>query len=179
MPGGIRRNSLVWPGGSAVAYSPAAQVTQGTHPAACGLLPDVFIGIDAPDFNLGLEIKLRRSGIRTVHYVSPTVWAWRQRRVRKIGGPPTWFLCLFPFEPVFTRTMESAAYVGHPMADQIRRTRPGRRASDWALTRPRHVALLPGSRGSEVSRLAEPMIEAARTLDPRRTRPAICRRHGE
>jgi len=131
------------------------------------LRPDVFIGIDAPDFNLGLEIQLRRAGIRTVHYVSPTVWAWRRKRVRKIGRAADLVLCLFPFEPAFYEGHGvAAAYVGHPMADQIDADRDPAAARglldlDPAATT---VALLPGSRVSEVSRLARPMIEAARLL---------------
>ena len=135
------------------------------------LSPDVFIGIDAPDFNLGLEIKLRKKGIRTIHYVSPAVWAWRQWRIRKIRRAADLVLCLFPFEPVFFKDHGvPATYVGHPMADQISpdsdpasaRTHLG---LDPAATT---VALLPGSRIGEVSRLAEPMIEAARVLVSRR-----------
>jgi len=131
------------------------------------LSPDVFIGIDAPDFNLGLEIKLRKKGIRTVHYVSPTVWAWRQKRVQKIGRAADLVLCLFPFEPAFYQEHGVAAtYVGHPLADQVTpdddpasaRIRLG---LDPAATT---IALLPGSRSGEVSRLAQPMIEAARKL---------------
>ena len=142
------------------------------HKRLLTLSPDVFIGIDAPDFNLGLEIKLRQKGIRTVHYVSPTVWAWRPGRVRKIGRATDLVLCLFPFEPVFFKDHGvPATYVGHPMADQVSpdnepasaRTRLG---LDPAATT---IALLPGSRIGEVSRLAEPMIEAARTLASRRT----------
>jgi lipid-A-disaccharide synthase len=135
------------------------------------LQPDVYVGIDAPDFNLGLEIKLRRAGIRTVHYVSPTVWAWRKKRVRKIGRAADLVLCLFPFEPGFYEGHGVAArYVGHPMADQIDAdTDPA--AARVALGLDPEVttiALLPGSRVSEVSRLAEPMIEAVRLLLGRR-----------
>ncbi len=131
------------------------------------LKPDVFIGIDAPDFNLGLETVLRRNGICTVHYVSPTVWAWREKRVRKIARAADLVLCLFPFEPVFYRGHGvPAAYVGHPMADQISvgddpvtaRQRLG------ISTQGIHIALLPGSRAGEVLKLAEPMIGAARIL---------------
>jgi lipid-A-disaccharide synthase len=141
------------------------------HRRLLALSPDVFIGIDAPDFNLGLEIKLRRKGIRTVHYVSPTVWAWRQKRVRKIGRAANLVLCLFPFEPDFYKNHGvPATYVGHPLADRISpdsgpsyaRARLG---LDPAVTT---IALLPGSRIGEVSRLAEPMIEAARLLASRR-----------
>jgi lipid-A-disaccharide synthase len=132
--------------------------------------PDVFIGIDAPDFNLGLEIKLRRAGIRTAHYVSPTVWAWREKRVRKINRAADLVLCLFPFEPDFYQDHDvPATYVGHPLADQIEsdhdpvaaRSRLG--MDPDAVT----VSMLPGSRHSEVSRLAEPMIGAARILSSR------------
>ena len=129
--------------------------------------PDVFIGIDAPDFNLGLEIKLRKLGIKTVHYVSPTVWAWRQRRVRKIGRAADLVLCLFPFEPEFYKSHGvQAAYVGHPMADQIEPDNAPAAARVRLQLDPSAptVALLPGSRVGEVSRLAEPMIEAARML---------------
>jgi len=132
-----------------------------------GLKPDVFIGIDAPDFNLGLEAVLRRKGIRTVHYVSPTVWAWRENRVRKIARAADLVLCLFPFEPVFYQGHGvSAVYVGHPMADQISMDHdPVKARQDLGInTEGIHLALLPGSRIGEVSKLAEPMIEAARIL---------------
>jgi len=129
--------------------------------------PDVFIGIDAPDFNLGLEAELKHAGIRTVHYVSPTVWAWREKRVKKIARAADLVLCLFPFEPGFYQGHGvSAVYVGHPMADQI----PGNNDSATARSRlgieaaGELVALLPGSRVSEVSKLAAPMIEATRII---------------
>lgn len=134
------------------------------------LSPDVFIGIDAPDFNLGLELRLRRSGIRTIHYVSPTVWAWRERRVRKISRAADLVLCLFPFEPDFYRDHGiTAAYVGHPMADQISPDNDPVPARERLNLNPakRTISLLPGSRGSEVSRLAGPMIQAARQLAAR------------
>ena len=132
------------------------------------LSPDVFIGIDAPDFNLGLEIKLRRRGIRTIHYVSPTVWAWRQGRVKKIARAADLVLCLFPFEPKFYETHGvPARYVGHPLADAVSPD------PDPAAARARlgmnpdttTVALLPGSRMAEVARLADPMIGAYRMLE--------------
>ena len=131
------------------------------------LKPDVLIGIDAPDFNLGLEIKARRAGIRTVHYVSPTIWAWREKRVRKIARAADLVLCLFPFEPRFYADHKVAAtYVGHPLADQIvpDYNPQAARARLGLETGRITVSLLPGSRHSEVSRLAEPMIESARIL---------------
>ena len=136
--------------------------------------PDVFVGIDAPDFNLGLEIKLRRAGIRTAQYVSPTVWAWRQGRVRKIRRAADLVMCLFPFEPGFYgRHDVAAAYVGHPMADQIEcDDNPGAAREALGLDPgSTTVALLPGSRASEVGLLAGPMIEAAALLRARR--PAL------
>ncbi|MGK2926122.1 MAG: lipid-A-disaccharide synthase [Lysobacterales bacterium] len=139
------------------------------------LRPDLFIGIDAPDFNLGLEIKLRRAGIRTAHYVSPTVWAWRRKRVRKIGRAADLVLCLFPFEPAFYRDHGVAAtYVGHPLADQIEpcddpaRQQAYARAALGLTPAATTIALLPGSRVSEVELLAPPMIAAAARLCQRR-----------
>ncbi len=132
--------------------------------------PDVFIGIDAPDFNLGLESVLKRSGIRTVHYVSPTVWAWREKRVRKIARAADLVLCLFPFEPGFYQGHGvSAVYVGHPMADQISgHWDPAEARSRLGMeTQGNVIALLPGSRVGEVSKLAGPMIEAARIISGR------------
>ncbi|MDZ4731814.1 MAG: lipid-A-disaccharide synthase [Xanthomonadales bacterium] len=138
------------------------------------LRPDVFIGIDAPDFNLGLEIKLKSRGIRTVHYVSPTVWAWRPGRVKKIANAADLVLCLFPFEPAFYAGHGvKAVYVGHPMADQIT-NRPDVAAArhELGLNADGEVlALLPGSRMSEVSRLSKPMLAAVGIL--RQSRPEL------
>lgn len=134
--------------------------------------PDVVVGIDAPDFNLGLEKRLKRQGVTTVHYVSPTVWAWREGRAAKIGAAADLVLCLFPFEPAFYANHGvRAAYTGHPMADAIENN-PDRAAARRAIALPDRegddrrpvVALLPGSRASEVSRLAPPMLEAAERL---------------
>lgn len=124
--------------------------------------PDVFVGIDAPDFNLGLERRLRNHGICTAHYVSPSVWAWRQGRVRTVAKAVDKMLCLLPFEKAFyDRHQVAAEFVGHPMADDIPadldattvRSRLGI-ASDCV------VAVLPGSRVSEVRRLG-PVFAAA------------------
>jgi len=132
-----------------------------------GFEPDVFVGIDAPDFNLGLEIKLKRHGIKTVHYVSPTVWAWRQGRVKKIAQAVIRLLALFPFEPAFySQHGVDAQYIGHPMADEIpllNEQAPARSAlqlpPDGTV-----VALLPGSRSAEISRLAPLMLATASRL---------------
>jgi lipid-A-disaccharide synthase len=133
--------------------------------------PDLFIGIDAPDFNLGLEIKLRRAGLRTVQYVSPTVWAWRQRRVHKVARAVDHVLCLFPFEPPFYDKHDvPATYVGHPLADQIEEDHdPAAARSRLGLdSTAETLALLPGSRAGEVSRLAGPMLGAATVLAAQR-----------
>ena len=134
--------------------------------------PDVFIGIDAPDFNLGLELKLRRAGIKTVHYVSPSVWAWRQKRVLKIREACDLMLTLFPFEAQFYDAHQvPVRFVGHPLADTIplQADRAAARVGlDLPLDEP-VVALLPGSRGGEVGRLGELFLDAAvrlRTLRP-------------
>lgn len=136
--------------------------------------PDVFIGIDAPDFNLGLELKLRRAGIRTVHYVSPSVWAWRQKRVLKIREACDLMLTLFPFEAQFYDAHQvPVRFVGHPLADAIPQ-HADRAAARDALDLPDDeavVALMPGSRGGEVARLGELFLDAAIRL--RALRPGI------
>ena len=136
--------------------------------------PDVFIGIDAPDFNLGLELKLRRAGIRTVHYVSPSVWAWRQKRVLKIRDACDLMLTLFPFEAQFYDAHQvPVRFVGHPLADAIP-PQADRSAARESLDLPQDepvVALMPGSRGGEVARLGELFLDAAIRL--RALRPGI------
>jgi lipid-A-disaccharide synthase len=127
--------------------------------------PDVFIGIDAPDFNLGVEKWLKQRGVRTVHYVSPSVWAWREQRAQKIGRSADVVLCLFPMEPaIYARHGIDARYVGHPMADALPLS-PDRAAARVALgldPDARVLAVLPGSRLGEIQRLAADFIEAAR-----------------
>ncbi|MGE8450630.1 MAG: lipid-A-disaccharide synthase [Pseudomonadales bacterium] len=136
--------------------------------------PDVFIGIDAPDFNLGLELKLRRAGIKTVHYVSPSVWAWRQKRVLKIREACDLMLTLFPFEAQFYDAHQvPVRFVGHPLADAIPQ-QADRAAAREALDLPQDepvIALMPGSRGGEVARLGELFLDAAIRL--RALRPGV------
>jgi lipid-A-disaccharide synthase len=136
--------------------------------------PDVFIGIDAPDFNLGLELKLRRAGIKTVHYVSPSVWAWRQKRVLKIREACDLMLTLFPFEAKFYHEHQvPVRFVGHPLADAIPQ-QADRAAAREALDLPQDepvIALMPGSRGGEVARLGELFLDAAIRL--RALRPGV------
>ncbi|ANF26487.1 lipid-A-disaccharide synthase [Stutzerimonas stutzeri] len=139
-----------------------------------GVRPDVFIGIDAPDFNLDLALKLRRAGIKTVHYVSPSVWAWRQKRVLKIRDACDLMLTLFPFEAKFYDAHQVAVrFVGHPLADTIPLV-SDRAAARTILGLPQEgliVALMPGSRGGEVGRLGELFLAAADRL--RSMRPGI------
>ena len=136
--------------------------------------PDVFIGIDAPDFNLGVELKLRQAGIKTVHYVSPSVWAWRQKRVLTIRQACDLMLCLFPFEAQFYDAHQvPVRFVGHPLADAIP-VQVDRAAAREALGLPADgpvVALLPGSRGGEVARLGSLFLDAAVRL--RALRPGV------
>jgi lipid-A-disaccharide synthase len=126
--------------------------------------PDVFIGIDAPDFNLGVEKWLKRRGIRTVHYVSPSVWAWREERAAKIGDSADRVLCLFPMEPpIYAKHAVDARFVGHPLADAIP-LEPDRQAARDALPIVGHapvLALLPGSRLGEIAKMLPVFLDAA------------------
>ena len=129
--------------------------------------PDVFIGIDAPDFNLGVERWLKQRGVRTVHDVSPSVWAWRESRAAKIGASADRVLCLFPMEPpIYDRHSVDAVFIGHPLADAIP-LQPDRDAARVALGEAIDgpiLALLPGSRLGEIQRMLPTFLQAARQL---------------
>lgn len=136
--------------------------------------PDVFIGVDAPDFNLGLEENLRVAGIKTVHFVCPSIWAWRAERVEKIRRSANHVLCLFPFEPqLLSEHGIDATYVGHPLAQVIpmvpdrlaARAQLGLQPDDEVL------AILPGSRSAEIAYIAKPFLEAAALLH--KARPGL------
>ena len=136
--------------------------------------PDAFIGVDAPDFNLGLEARLKAAGMKTIHFVCPSFWAWRGGRVKKLAASCDHVLCLFPFEPELLHAEGVAAsYVGHPLADAIP-IEPPRAASRAALglaPSDTVVALLPGSRRSEIQYIAPTFLQAAARLH--RERPAL------
>jgi lipid-A-disaccharide synthase len=129
--------------------------------------PAVFIGIDSPDFNLGLEVKLKKAGIPTVHVVSPSVWAWRQGRVKTIKKAVDLMVALLPFEaPFYEKHGVPVRYVGHPLAESIPRV-PDVAAAKLALgfePADTVIALLPGSRQQEIKYLAEPYLLAAKQL---------------
>ncbi len=136
--------------------------------------PDLFIGIDAPDFNLTLERKLKAAGIKSAHYVSPSVWAWRQYRVKKIARSIDLMLTLFPFEADFYREHGlKVAFVGHPLADEIAlETDQGSAREALGLKQEgEYLALLPGSRHGELSRLGPLMLQTARLC--RQERPTL------
>ena len=129
--------------------------------------PDVFIGIDAPDFNLGVERWLKQRDVRTVHYVSPSVWAWREKRAEKIGQSADLVLCLFPMEPpIYARHGIDARFVGHPMADEMPLEPDQAAARDTLGLRAYTpvLAVLPGSRLGEIDRLGAVFLEAARRV---------------
>jgi len=129
--------------------------------------PDVFIGVDAPDFNLWLERRLKAAGIPAIHYVSPSVWAWRAGRLGKIGKAVSHMLALFPFEPeIYRRLGIPVSYVGHPLADMVPVNVDRTGAKDRLDAAKAHpvFALLPGSRQSEVRYMAELMVETAKRL---------------
>lgn len=134
--------------------------------------PDVFIGVDAPDFNLGLEADLRAGGIKTVHFVCPSIWAWRMKRVEKLKRACDHVLCIFPFEPaLLAQHGVAATYVGHPLAGVIP-MEPDQAAARRALglqAEGEVIALLPGSRASEVEAMTGRFLAAAALLE--RSRP--------
>ena len=136
--------------------------------------PDAFIGVDAPDFNLDLEARLKARRIRTIHFIGPSIWAWRGERIQKIRRAVDHVLCIFPFEPaLYAQHGVAATYVGHPLADAIPLEVP-RQASRRALglgDSDTVVALLPGSRRSEIQYIAPTLLEAARVM--KRRRPAL------
>jgi len=133
--------------------------------------PAVFIGIDAPDFNFGLEKRVRQSGIKTIHFVCPSIWAWRGERVLKLHAAADHVLCLFPFEPALLhRHGVAATYVGHPLADAIP-VEPPRQAARQALAldaETQVVALLPGSRRSEIQHIGPRLLAAAQLMHAQR-----------
>jgi len=136
--------------------------------------PAVFVGVDAPDFNLGLEKRLKAAGIKTVHFVCPSIWAWRGGRAKKMAASCDHVLCLFPFEPDMLRAHGVAAtFVGHPLADAIPLQVPraeSRRALQLADS-DEVVAVLPGSRRSEIQYIAPAFLQAAALMH--RQRPGV------
>jgi lipid-A-disaccharide synthase len=139
-----------------------------------GQRPDIFIGVDAPDFNLVLEAALKAEGIKTVHFISPSIWAWRADRVDKIRRSVDHVLCIFPFEPALLAAHGIAAtYVGHPLASMIalEPDRAGARRQLCLRDEDTVIAILPGSRQSEIHYLASRFFRAAALV--RRAHPAI------
>ena len=128
--------------------------------------PDIFVGIDAPDFNLGLEKALRSRRITTVHFVSLTVWAWRQGRVRKVAKAVDLVLCIFPFEEDFYKAHDVAAeFIGHPLADSVDTDiDSAAMRRQLGLTAPRVIAVMPGSRRNEIARLGPVFAKACALL---------------
>lgn len=132
--------------------------------------PDIFIGVDAPDFNLGLETDLKSAGVKTIHYVSPSIWAWRGGRIKKIARAVNRVLALFPMEPpLYEKARIPVTYVGHPLADIIP-METSKTAAREKLALPRDVpifALLPGSRQGELAMMADTFVQTAKVIRER------------
>lgn len=128
--------------------------------------PDIVIGVDAPDFNLGLEKRCKQAGLRTIHFVSPSIWAWRQSRAAKMAQSCEHVLCLFPMEPeIYARYGMPATFVGHPLADRIALAPDSAAARLQTGANTAHtLAVLPGSRLSEINRLLPVFLDAAENL---------------
>src|SRR5690606_18298761 len=129
--------------------------------------PDLFVGIDAPDFNFALERKLKRNGIKTIHYVSPSIWAWRKGRIKKIKASVSHMLALFPFEPaIYEAENIPVSYVGHPLADILPMESDIKKAREYLKLYgdDKVIAMLPGSRQSEVRQLAKLYVQAAKLM---------------
>ena len=130
--------------------------------------PDLFIGVDAPDFNFSLELALKQRGIPTVHYISPSIWAWRGERIHKIKQAVSHILALFPFEaPLYQQAGVPVTYVGHPLADMLPEIPKRAEMREQMRILPRNAkvfAFLPGSRQGEVRRLAKTYIETAKLI---------------
>lgn len=132
--------------------------------------PDVFIGVDAPDFNLGLELRLKKLGVTTVHYVSPTVWAWREKRIFKIARASNLVLSIFPFErQLYDKYNIPCKYVGHTLADEVplQPDQASTRAKLKLEVGGKILALLPGSRRGEVSMLLDIFVQSAQRIAER------------
>ena len=136
--------------------------------------PDVFLGVDAPDFNLGVELHLRKAGIPTLHFVSPSIWAWRAGRIQKISQAVERMLCIFPFETeIYDRVGVASTYVGHPLASEIP-LEPNTNQAREKITKELKlsnnlidaivIAVLPGSRGSEIELIAPVFFETMQLL---------------
>jgi lipid-A-disaccharide synthase len=139
-------------------------LTERLLKAGPGERADVFVGIDAPDFNLELEARLKARGMKAIHFISPSIWAWRGKRIEKIRRATDLVLCLFPFEPaIYAKQGVPAAYVGHPLADLIplEVPRAAARASLGLGQDDVVVALLPGSRRAEMQYIAPRLLQAA------------------
>jgi lipid-A-disaccharide synthase len=148
-------------------YLPLVQLRSELGDRLLADRPAAFVGIDAPDFNLGLEARLKAAGLKTIHFVCPSVWAWRGGRVHKLAASVDHVLCVFPFEPeLLAKAGVPASYVGHPLADAIPLEVP-RAAARAALGLGEHdtvLAVLPGSRRGEVRHIAPAFVRAAQRL---------------